>query len=715
MSETRSPIFYYLNQKGETAKIEARMMPMGKSYHVDILDSGWTRHAGDIRDCVSRGGHIAAVEQISRGITRLWYICGDRQLPLAEEGKFSHPAIAVDEKQVYVACESREEGKNHILILQISTDRNEITKLSLDCGDREYRPALAVGEGCLLLLTEAFYGGHYHILARTLREGSFTAPHEIGYADSPEDGNDHAPAAEWDGEAFLVSFESNRRLSKGYIMPELPELIIPTEGHGWAIEGRVFTRRLRPGEGISVTPLAELPLDTASAGVTSLFRTDFGMVLALYEFHRGYRPNLYLETADGWQKLGEGEHTPHRLPVSLFAKGSELYYSYLGDKGCVEGVLSLPGCSPTANDCEYQTIVPVSLPPVSDAQPEQITVGDKAFNIYIGDLHMHTNVSPCSMHPFTHCYEPEDKYRVARDYVGLDFALINDHDHMTDTDWERIRYAADLAYEPEHFVCFPGFEWTSQSLDPYYGHMNLLYLDDGDLHRCTYHDGERWVGYTPTQLWEAIGDHPVLTTPHHTSALTQDYNFDYYNPACQRLIEIFNVGGSYEYDDCEWYPPNFGRKTRRGNCVDEAFRRGWKVGFTSGGEHEGCGVTAVLAENLTREAIFKALYDRHTFAMTHTGFIVDFRIGNNRETAIMGDELKAAEPLTLTCRIKAERGIDCVRLMKNSKPYREWSVGGDSAFEASLPLDASPSYYYLFVRDSTGELCWSSPIWIEHE
>ena len=63
-----------------------------------------------------------------------------------------------------------------------------------------------------------------------------------------------------------------------------------------------------------------------------------------------------------------------------------------------------------------------------------------------------------------------------------------------------------------------------------------------------------------------------------------------------------------------------------GLSVLDGLERGYEFGFTSGGEHEGVGTTAVFAEENTREAVFDALRKRQVYGTTGDHIFLDFRV-----------------------------------------------------------------------------------------
>ena len=171
-------------------------------------------------------------------------------------------------------------------------------------------------------------------------------------------------------------------------------------------------------------------------------------------------------------------------------------------------------------------------------------------------------------------------------------------------------------------------------------------------------------------------------------------------------------------------------------CVRDALARGYRFGIIAssaghdgrpGGDqspelkhhhmyhHLGSGRAAVFAQELTREAVFDALYERRCYATTGVPMILWFDINGS----VMGSELPAladGDRPRLRVVAKGTNGIDHVRIVKNGEVahtrlcHGEWEVTvewEDSGYDAGVP-----ACYYVRVVQSCRESAWSSPIWI---
>ncbi len=363
-------------------------------------------------------------------------------------------------------------------------------------------------------------------------------------------------------------------------------------------------------------------------------------------------------------------------------------------------------------------------------------VGD--YKVYFGDIHTHSGQvrdkcdnKGCGMGSWAGNYE------YARGPGGLDIYALTDHESQVDPDDnEAYLGLADKYNEDGRFVCLPAYEFTN----PLYGHRNVYFRGSGGAVLDTARDPGRTSMdpancRTPDELWaamEATGV-PFITIPHHPSATSHPMNLDFHNPKYDRLLEVYSSWGSSEYHGD--FPRGVSDRWRT-NSYREALIRGQRYGVLGGADgHDGhpgnaqsplvkhhhlfhfCGSgrIAVLAEELTREAVFDAMYERRCYATTGPPIVLEVKVNG----AVMGSEipvLGVGERPAVICRVDGTAGIDHIRFMKNGDVVHTVHCHGEWAFEAQWEDDnygaADASCYWVRVVQNDHESAWSSPVWI---
>lgn len=644
-------------------------------------------------------------------------------------GRYDSPSLAVHGHDLWLCWDAYQGGDCCIEAKQYSlsdsghiVDESPARRLS-PTGARSYKPMfIHDAAGTLYLIYESFYDRRYHLLLQHSSSSgcAFSEPIEIGFSE----GNDQAASVCRCNGGIAVAWENSRPLERNYVYPLFPDITIPAFGHGWRIDTRTGLRRVAFQNGVLSTETLggngpEVELDGhQSSGCPSLAAGHNGEIALTYVSfcNESWNWKIHARQLDGvhWKEIGSiGAPLPQRIPASCAFDGSgRLLVGSMHESadGRLLQVSSFEPetCEPAKFGAELECPMPVSVR--SDRAPRySIAYGGEEMGLWWGDLHMHSNVSICSNHYGFHCTELEEKYRFSRDVGELDFAMVTDHDGMSDHEWERTIRAAQSANMPGEFVAFLGYEWTSSMIADRktYGHRKVLFVsDDGVLVRCTVPGGE-----SPEELWESLAGFECLTIPHHTSCAMHTFDWDYHNPVVEPLAEIFQVRGSYEYDDCPKWPTNYGRETVAGHSIQEGLRRGYKLGFTSGGEHEGVGITAVYAKELDRRAIFDALKARRVYGTTGARMILDFRVNGS----LMGEEAAESREPVVQISVQGTDRIESIRLVRDGHTANEWTGLGDHATlnwidSARSGLAVGDHYYYCVISQADGEMAWSSPV-----
>jgi len=396
----------------------------------------------------------------------------------------------------------------------------------------------------------------------------------------------------------------------------------------------------------------------------------------------------------------------------------------------------------------------VAVDDISDikyvSNPLLITRYDQA-QLFLGVIHGHTRCSDG-------IGSVDDYYSCMRDHNRLDFGAVADHDHDWETleeHWQEIQRVTAVGNEPGRFVTLLGYEWAKWRRDGA-GDRNVYFDADNEP---MYRSGDDSYP-TPRQLFGALKRHRALVIPHHPASVGNHCDYSDHDPEVERLVEIYSIWGSSERSAHEGnpFPMRPVRLPRTGfadvpidsgerpeGFVQRALAMGRRLGFVGGGDdHDGHpgdpistgaepfryrdGLMGVWSQELTRGAIFQAMYDRHTYATTGARIIVLFRVGGQ----FMGDEVRLADQPDLAERreiegfIAGEAKLAQVEIIRNNEVVHSFRPEGSETTlewtdeEPLEPLaltgcdEGEPRFvfYYLRVLQSDGEMAWASPVWV---
>jgi Protein of unknown function (DUF3604) len=352
--------------------------------------------------------------------------------------------------------------------------------------------------------------------------------------------------------------------------------------------------------------------------------------------------------------------------------------------------------------------------------PIIITESKTEMQLYWGDIHGHTIHSDG-------LGTIDEYFTFARDVASLDFSAITDHDdigpRLADEEWQLLQQKIKQYHEDGKFILLLGHEYRNGKCD-----MNVYYPGQkGDLLRGN--DGD--LGDVKV-LTQQVGQLNGMIIPHmHFGADWSGFDSEVY-----RVIEVYSQHGSAEYKDCPREIPYLQKQIQKGShsnqnsYVQKALKLGFKFGITAGSDtHSGrpglsdwtrvCrtypgGLTAVYAPELTRDEIWKALYERRCYATTGNRSILKFSINS----ANMGSEIKLESEITRELKISciADGTLQKLNIFRSGSLWIEQNLDGTEFEKQYNDSEGSPSdWYYVRIDLNDGEMVWSSPIWINEK
>ena len=291
--------------------------------------------------------------------------------------------------------------------------------------------------------------------------------------------------------------------------------------------------------------------------------------------------------------------------------------------------------------------------------------------LYWGDIHSHTSRCDGSG------YLSEALY-YAKEIAKCDFAAVTTHDHFIEpwigglawnSYWNNHKQIVNQWNKENEFVTLQAYEYRGELFRPNSVGDMCIYSNSDDI---PYFPGHLEQYTTPNLLfdslrsWKNTTGSNILAIPHHPPHAMKGLTFDwsYFDPEFIKLVEIYSVHGSSELSngrhDGENRFPLIGVKNGRiinqeintpGHHIQDALAMGFKVGFmASGDSHDGRpghsishtqanhllqaplswgalphlfrihhnypnGMIAAYSTNLSRTAIFDALYTRRVYAV----------------------------------------------------------------------------------------------------
>ena len=382
--------------------------------------------------------------------------------------------------------------------------------------------------------------------------------------------------------------------------------------------------------------------------------------------------------------------------------------------------------------------------------------------VYWGDLHTHSKISSDA--------HGTGSFKKARDAASLDFYALTDHTTnprqpdggTTAQEWKIIKRDVIRFHEPGKFVTFLACEFSAWSPS---GHHNIYFnasnaqIDEIPLFRKEDHKQIK-------KVWELNSTLPagveMITIPHHTGVMWKKKQIQsgpwvvfgpaFSHPQLRPAIEIYSHHGTSEYYDPA-HPLSYVAVDKKGrkrlangpNYAQDAWAAGEKLGVIASSDDHSArpglpwkGLAAAYAPELTRNAIFKALKNRHTYATTGERILLQFDVNGypmgseivvkpdslpEIHIEIYGtDDLEFVEVLRWNySKGKKEKGHPVFEVIRryNDAGRRFIQTFTDSSF-SDFTLYYTRAKQVNDMFDSTQELyrqvwAWSSPVWVKKE
>ncbi len=329
------------------------------------------------------------------------------------------------------------------------------------------------------------------------------------------------------------------------------------------------------------------------------------------------------------------------------------------------------------------------------------------YRIYWGDIHGHTGISDglgdsC-----------DEYFSYGRDIARLDVCALTDHGHF---DWPQNVEAVKKYYEPSRFVTILAQEAGAGS-----DHMNYYFRRDDTSHVRAWVQDYGKLQQLVLDQYNSSDEPELATGPHHFSYRRGDdrYPFGIWDTRVCRFVEVYSSHGTSEY---RGNPRPVGGPTAEENkFMQYALAQGLRFGIiassdnhdsrpgrTIWGQYPG-GLAAFLAPALTREDIWKALWDHRTYGTSFDRIYMEFTIDDH----IMGSEVETDGRVQIAYEVVGKTdGVKTELLCNNQVIRTDDTRTGIVQIAFTHEPSAAESAYYLRVTQENGQRAWSTPIWV---
>ncbi|NGX30703.1 MAG: hypothetical protein K940chlam8_00052 [Chlamydiae bacterium] len=340
----------------------------------------------------------------------------------------------------------------------------------------------------------------------------------------------------------------------------------------------------------------------------------------------------------------------------------------------------------------------------------------------------------------------ESCIRHFRDEQALNFFFTSPFESSDETSidtWKLVCQNVAQFNEDDRFVCGLGFQWQGENKEE--GLRQMIYRKENKpLLRI-----KESKNNLLKKVYRQANPKEMLSIPEFTASPNTLFDFQNHQEEFEKVVEIYNAWGSSECSEKEGNPfpikpdGKKGIKANEKGFIRNILNQNYRFGFTAGGlDDRGTfesfydsdqkqyhpGLTAVLTEDFTKDALFDALTKRATFATTGERMIVYFELVNKRMGSILNTKDKPGLCVNrhLTGFAVGTKKLDKLEIIRNGKLFKTFDIK-DSFFQftfddmedlASICLPKGKglypfTYYYLRLFQENGHIAWSSPIWVD--
>lgn len=337
--------------------------------------------------------------------------------------------------------------------------------------------------------------------------------------------------------------------------------------------------------------------------------------------------------------------------------------------------------------------------------------------------------------------------RYFRDERALQFYATSpfESEAKTADSWKNITSNVVEFNEDDRFSTFLGFHWEGDKKTE--GLRQIIFAKDNKpiLNKAD-------IKYTClSKIYKLFTPKELISIPTFTMGKGNSFSFDNFDPNFERVVEIYNAWGSSENLVKEGNPRPIESVKKKASAeaaegsVQKALANNCRFGFVAGGfddrgVYENCyennkqyspGLTGIYAKEQNRSSLFEALHNRSCYATTGPEIILDFNVAGSS----MGSELTTtSKPGLMLNRyisgfVIGTEALEKIELIRNGETIQTFTPDTQSPDRIDFSWDdftplakvcfkvkkgVSPFvYYYIRATQKSGDIAWSSPIWVD--
>jgi hypothetical protein len=239
---------------------------------------------------------------------------------------------------------------------------------------------------------------------------------------------------------------------------------------------------------------------------------------------------------------------------------------------------------------------------------------------------------------------------------------------------KRMIHAANTA----DFVALLGYEWHSSQ----FGDYCLIFPND---------DHKLFLPDHVDKLLDFAEQQHALAIPHHVAYRRgwRGANFTYFRPDVSPVVEVFSEHGCTESDRAA-FPmirhSNGGRSTS--NTVAFQLANGLRFGLVASSDNHrgypgayGEGLLGVWADELSQRALFEAIRQRRTYAVTGDRILLEVTLNGFP----MGSETPASSDRQIDVRVESQDSLAMIELIRNGRVIQRHFPEDEIQQPLSLP------------------------------